>query len=102
MRFTHSFLKDSHRAQLLLQRTIVCDRFHFLLHKDKWCKENCDHDSIKELNGINTSVCEEINIWFGRFKHALKHMNYERYNFFVFNLADEYNKFEITQLLYEK
>ena len=99
---SNKFKRDSQRAQLLLQRTIVCDRFHFLLHKDKWCKENCDPDKIKELIGINTSVCEETNLWFGNFKHAVKHMNFERYNFFLFNLADEYNKFKIIHSQYEK
>jgi hypothetical protein len=40
---------------------------------------------------INTVVCEEVNYWFGLFKHAMKHMNSFRFSFFMFIILDIYN-----------
>ena len=45
-----------------------------------------------ECNNLNTSVCEQTNYWFGRFKYILKHMNLERFHFLIFLLCDNYNK----------
>ena len=81
--------------------TIVCDRFHFQKHNDKWCDEHCDPDKHKEMKGINTSTSEQINYWYTRFKHSMKHMNYSRYHFMLFILSDEYNKFELVDYKYE-
>jgi hypothetical protein len=103
--FSDLFIRESERAEMIFNRRIVCDRFHFLKHNDKrnsFCKENCDPDLYPELESVNTSVCEETNGWFGKYKHALKHMSFERYHFFLYNISDEYNKFKLVHSKYEQ
>ena len=77
------------------------DRFHFKKHKDNFCSINNNPDTIALLNKVNTSVCEQTNYWFGRFKHICKHMNYERYHLFIYIMCDEYNKNKLTKQKYE-
>ena len=36
------------------------DRFHFGNHIDPWCIENCDPNKVRELDGVNTEVCEQL------------------------------------------
>lgn len=96
------FIRKSERAKILSNCIIVCDRFHFLTHVDKWCQKNCNPDLIPELEDVNTSVCEETNLWFGRFKHAFKHMNYQRFHFLLYILSNEYNKFKLVDYQYEQ
>ena len=36
------------------------DRFHFGNHTDQWCIENCDPNKIKDLDGVNTEICEQL------------------------------------------
>jgi hypothetical protein len=36
------------------------DRFHFGNHIDAWCIENCDSNKVRELDGVNTEVCEQL------------------------------------------
>ncbi|RNA24790.1 hypothetical protein BpHYR1_001525, partial [Brachionus plicatilis] len=62
---------ETTRLNEFQQKAIVVDRFHFQKHsqEDYFCRENCDADKYSELNGINTSVCEEINFWLSGYKH---------------------------------
>lgn len=83
----------SDRGSKLSKMKIFVDRLHMINHKDAWCKENCNMDHERELDGINSMVCEELNFWLSRFKHNVKHMNNLRINFFYFiimNLRNEY------------
>ena len=32
------------------------DKFHFVNHVDRWCQDNCNPDSVKELLGVNTQA----------------------------------------------
>ena len=32
------------------------DKFHFVNHVDRWCQDNCNPDSVKELSGVNTQA----------------------------------------------
>ena len=62
------------------------DRFHFKAHRDHYCAQNNNPDTIAILDNVNTSVCEQTNYWFSGYKFLLKHMNYERFNFTIFVL----------------
>lgn len=55
-----------------------------------------------ECNNLNTSVCEQTNYWFGRFKYILKHMNLERFHFLIFLLCDNYNKEKLVHQKYSE
>ena len=44
------------------------------------------------MNNIKTSKAEEINNWLSRYKYATKHMNKERYRFFLYLILNEFNK----------
>jgi len=79
---------------------VVVDRFHFKSHVDNYCALNNDPDLVEELKGVNTSVCEQTNYWFGGYKHILKHMNYEHFHFIIFILCDEYNKIKLVNQKY--
>ena len=57
------------------------DKFHFKNHIDKWCQENCDPNEVKDLEGVNTPVCEQL------FKKINQHANCKAMNgsrFFLF------------------
>ena len=36
------------------------DRFHFGNHIDQWCIDNCDPNKVRELDGVNTEICEQL------------------------------------------
>lgn len=95
------FDAKSDRGKRLSNSLIVCDRFHFLTHVDDWCRANCDPDLYPVLENVNTSVCEQTNMWFGGFKHMFKHMNYSHFHFTLYILADEYNKNQLIHKEYE-
>ena len=90
---TKNIIEVTERFLTLKTKTIVVDRFHFAGHKttDRYCQANCNPNLFPELIHLNTSRAEEINSWFSRFKHQLKHMNRERYLFFLYLLFDNYN-----------
>ena len=48
-----------------------------------------------DLFKVNTVVCEETNYWLSGFKYAMKHMNQDRYNFFLFIILNIYNEEKI-------
>ena len=52
-------------------------------------------DDNKELENVNSMVCEEINFWLSGFKHNVKHMNYLRVNFFYFIILNIHNKYQL-------
>ena len=79
------------RFEKLKSKTILVDRFHFKSHVDLYCKKNCNPDKYAELIEINTSIAEQINSWFSRYKF-IKYMNRERFLFFLFIIFDLYNK----------
>lgn len=57
------------------------DKFHFGNHVDPWCIDNCNPYDIKDLDGVNTEVCEHM------FNHINKHRNCKamnQANFFMF------------------
>lgn len=36
-------------AKLIASRNIVCDKFHFRNHVDKWCQKNCNPYECSDL-----------------------------------------------------
>ena len=61
---------------------------------------NNDPDKLEELRDVNTSVWEQTNYWFGRYKHILKHMNYKHFHFMIYILCNEYNQEKINDKCY--
>ena len=62
------------------------DRFHFVNHIDLWCIQNCDPNKVKELEGVNTEVCEQLFNKVNSHSNC-KSMNESRYFlFWLYNL----------------
>ena len=61
------------------------DKFHFKNHVDIWCQKNCNPYDVKNLEGVNTPICEQL------FKKINLHTNVKSMNephffmFFLFN-----------------
>lgn len=88
----------SARARKLNSMHIVVDKFHFKTHNDKTCKKYCNPNKFEEIINMNTSVAEQVNYWLSKFKHNVKHMNFERFNFFIFVICDLYNKLKLNMI----
>ncbi|CAH3152599.1 unnamed protein product [Porites lobata] len=65
---------------------MVCDRFHFANHTDKWCKKKCNRYKTANL------VCEQLFSWLSRFSHITKHVNRWRFLFLMLYLLDNHNE----------
>ena len=63
------------------------DKLHFRGHKGDYCQKNCDPNSIKELEGVNTPVCEQTFSWLNKFRNC-RNMNEARFFFFFLYLID--------------
>ena len=66
------------------------DRFHFRNHVDPWCQANCNPETVTDLKGVNTQVCEQL------FKKVNSHKNCKSFNearffFFFLYLFDIHN-----------
>ncbi len=84
-------LRKNHNVGNILHKSIfVIDRLHIKNHVRKDCHTIYNADLHNELFEINSVVCEEVNYWFGFYKHAMKHMNNIRFNFFKFVILDLY------------
>ena len=70
---------------------LLIDRLHINNHKGKKCRKHFDADKIEDLLNINTVVCEQTNFWLSHFKYIMKHMNAQRFNFFMYIILDKYN-----------
>ena len=53
------------------------DKLHFRGHKDAYCQKFCDPWKIKELDGVNTPVCEQTFAWMNRYNQC-RNMNEPR------------------------
>lgn len=63
------------------------DKLHFRGHRGTYCHENCDPNAIKELDGVNTPVCEQTFSWLNKF-HNCRNMNEARFFFYFLYLID--------------
>ena len=43
-------------AERIASLDIVVDKMHMAGHVDKWCKENCDARSRKELDNVSIAI----------------------------------------------
>jgi len=69
----------------------VIDRLHLKGHVGKLCQTRNNPDKYPLLKNVNTMVCEQINFWASGYKHASKHMNQTRFNFFFLIIFNEFN-----------
>jgi len=82
------------------KKTFVVDKLHIQGHVDEWCRINCDPIWYPQILAANTVVCEQINYWIGKYKYIMKHMNSDRYNFYMYILFNEYNKLKVNGKYY--
>ena len=62
------------------------DKFHFVNHIDPWCIENCDPNKVKDLDDVNTEICEQLFRKVNSHSNC-KSMNESRYFlFWLYNL----------------
>ena len=66
------------------------DKFHFANHKDQWCQDNCNPDSVQELEGVNSQVCEQLFKKINAHKNCRK-MNEGRFSLFFLYQYDIHN-----------
>ncbi|KAG6906415.1 hypothetical protein DXG01_014052 [Tephrocybe rancida] len=87
------------------------DVFHFKSkHKvsDTFCQRHCNPAAFPELINkdnkwvINTSICEQINVWFGKFRAIIQDMEVTRYNFFLDEMIKRHNRHIIEELKRDK
>jgi len=90
-KFVEARWDNSERAQVFKTKKFVVDKLHITGHTDHNCRATCHPDLFNDLKPINTVVVEQINFWVGPFKYMTKHMNYYRYNFFLYIVFDQYN-----------
>ena len=74
------------------QKKFAVDKLHIQGHKEDICLKTYHPHKYKELEKANTVVCEQINFRIGRFKYIMRHMNAERFNFFLYILLNEMNR----------
>jgi hypothetical protein len=82
------------------------DVFHFKSkHKesDTYCQQFCNPAAFPELiNGdnwrINTSICEQTNVWLGGYQAILRDMESTRYNFYLDEMIKRRNRFVVAEL----
>jgi hypothetical protein len=77
------------------------DAFHFdVKHKktDTFCQEHCNpryFDEILNPDGswwVNSSKCEQLNVWLGGYHAILREMSADRYRFFLDELIMRKNR----------
>ena len=91
----NNIVNKSERGQKLLDSKLVIDRLHIKNHVRSDCHLVFNANLHDDLFKVNTVVCEETNYWLSGFKYAMKHMNQDRYNFFLFIILSIYNEEKI-------
>ena len=87
--------KRSTRVSIFNRTNFVVDKLHIKGHLGEVCQNTVHPDLYPELEKSNTVVCEQTNFTIVRHKHPLKHMNKERYHFFLYLLFDMFNEVRI-------
>lgn len=85
----------SERVAIFNNIKYVVDKLHIKGHVGEICRNTVHPNLFPELDDSNTVVCEQTNFTIGRHKHQLKHMNKDRYHFFLYILFDMFNKVKI-------
>ncbi len=78
--FVESRSQINENTRVFQELTYVIDRLHIQGRKYPQTRNNPDKYLL--LKNVNTMVCEQINFWASGYKHAAKHMNQTRFNFF--------------------
>jgi hypothetical protein len=68
------------------------DKLHIQGHKEDKCLKKYHPNIYPELKDANTVICEQINFRLGRFKFILRHMNAERFYFYIYIILNEMNR----------
>ena len=71
------------------------DRHHYKNHIGATCKKNNNPDDCELLDGVNTSVMEQVNAWFGRYRHSARYMNAPRFNLYLLLACHLNNRFRV-------
>ena len=58
VRYAKNESERNKECKAMSQIPMYVDKFHFRNHTDPWCIENCDPTKIKDLDDINTPICE--------------------------------------------
>lgn len=82
------------------------DVFHFRTkHKitDTHCQQYCNPAAFPELiqDGkwrVNTSICEQTNVWLGGYQAILHDMEVTRYNFYLDEMIKRQNHYVVSEL----
>jgi len=94
-----AFLKKrigaNHILQHLYDLDIRVDRHHFKNHIGEKCKANHNPDDCELLDGVNTSIMEQVNSWFGRYRHSARYMNSARFAFYLLLACHLNNTFRL-------
>ena len=69
------------------------DRHHYKNHVERKCKLYHNPDDCPLLEDVNTSVMEQVNSWFGRYRHSARYMNHARFPFYLLVACHLNNKF---------
>ena len=75
------------------------DRHHFKNHVGAKCRRNHNPDTCELLDGVNTSCMEQVNSWFGRYRHSSRYMNESRFAFYLLlacHLNNRYRAYKQT------
>lgn len=79
-------------SKKLSEIDMVVDKLHFRNHVDKWCKENCNPYDRKDLEGVDTEICEQTFAWLTKYGRITRHMNQNRFLFYILNLCHLKNR----------
>ena len=86
VRYAKNESERNKECKAMSQIPMYVDKFHFRNHIDPWCIENCDPTKIKDLDDINTPICEQLFKKINRHTNC-KSMNEPRYfMFWMYNL----------------
>ena len=96
-RFAQGVYKDNPTPRLknFISKLFIVDKLHIQGHDELWCDTHCNPRKFRELDEINTMVCEQQNYLIGGFKYILKHMQADTYNFYLYIYFNEFNKLKI-------
>ena len=87
--------RTTERATIFNDIIYVIDKLHIVGHPNVQCQTKFNPNNFPELKETNTVICEQINFILGKFKYIFKHMNFVRFNFFLYIILDAYNLIKI-------
>ena len=71
------------------------DRHHFKGHVGAKCRKSHNPDDCDLLEGVNTSIMEQVNSWFSRYRHSARYMNAPRFNLYLLLACHLNNRFRV-------